>query len=157
MRAHLQHRSRTPADEHASAAHISMNRQHAPTPVDKDHVDRKAHAERMHGIARFEPQHAIRIEANAPKQSTHPLDCPVRDFDCDTSQLATMNQTRTPHSNPSCMNFIAIGNRGLMSALQRASDAQEPVDSVLIDGLVERMKAQMTELDGHGARRRSGP
>jgi hypothetical protein len=44
-----------------------------------------------------------------------------------------------------------------VSALQRASDAQEPVDSVLIDGLVERMKAQMTELDGHGAQRRSGP
>ncbi|AUT72753.1 response regulator [Paraburkholderia hospita] len=50
-----------------------------------------------------------------------------------------------------------VGNRGLVSALQRASDAQEPVDSVLIDGLVERMKAQMTELDGHGAQRRSGP
>jgi hypothetical protein len=111
----------------------------------------------MHGIARFDPQRAIRIEANAPKQSAQPLDRPVRDFDCDTSQLTTMNQTRMPQSKPSCMNFIAIGNRGLVSALQRASDAQEPVDSVLIDGLVERMKAQMTELDGHGAQRRSGP
>ncbi|ALL67948.1 hypothetical protein K788_0000939 [Paraburkholderia caribensis MBA4] len=68
-----------------------------------------------------------------------------------------MNQPRTHHSKPSCMNFIAIGNRGLMSALQRASDARELIDSVLLDGLVARMRAQMTELDDHGSRRRFGP
>ena len=157
MRTHLQRRSCTPADEHTPTTDISMNRQRAPTPVDKDHVDRKTHAERMHGIARFEPQRVIRIECNTPKQSAHPFDRPVRDFDSDTSQLTTMNQTRMPHSSPSCMNFIAIGNRGLLSALQRASNEREPVDSVLIDGLVARMRAQMTELDDHGSRRRFGP
>ncbi|SDJ37946.1 Hpt domain-containing protein [Paraburkholderia steynii] len=50
-----------------------------------------------------------------------------------------------------------VGNRGLVSALQRASSAREPVDNVLIDGLVARMRAQMTELDGHSSRRRVGP
>jgi hypothetical protein len=111
----------------------------------------------MHGIARFEPQRVIRIECNTPMQSAHPFDRPVRIFDSDSSQLAAMNQTRMPHSKPSCMNFIAIGNRGLVSALQRASSAREPVDNVLIDGLVARMRAQMTELDDHDSRRRFGP
>lgn len=50
-----------------------------------------------------------------------------------------------------------VGNRGLLSALQRASDEREPVDNVVIDGLVARMRAQMTELDDHGSRRRFGP
>ncbi|WP_343657237.1 response regulator [Paraburkholderia caribensis] len=50
-----------------------------------------------------------------------------------------------------------VGNRGLMSALQRASDAREPVDSVLFDGLVARMRTQMAELDHHGSRQRFGP
>lgn len=64
----------------------------------------------MHGIARFEPQRAIRIERNPPKQPAHPLDRPVSDFNRDITRFTTMNQTRVLHSKPSCMNFIAIGN-----------------------------------------------
>jgi hypothetical protein len=55
------------------------------------------------------------------------------------------------------MNFITIGNRGLMHALQRASATLEAVDSVLLDGLVARMEAQMSELRDTGARRKFGP
>ncbi|WP_193727551.1 hypothetical protein [Paraburkholderia franconis] len=45
------------------------------------------------------------------------------------------------------MNFIAIGSRGTMNALQRASAAQQPIDGGLLDGLVDQMRALMIELD----------
>jgi CheY-like chemotaxis protein len=49
-----------------------------------------------------------------------------------------------------------VGNRGLMNALQRASAAREPVDAALLDGLVERIGAQMNHLGSHGSHRQSG-
>jgi CheY-like chemotaxis protein len=49
-----------------------------------------------------------------------------------------------------------VGNRGLMNALQRASAAHDGVDTALLDGLVARMHAQMSELDRFGERRKLG-
>jgi hypothetical protein len=48
-----------------------------------------------------------------------------------------------------------VGNRGLMTALQHANAGAERVGDALLDGLVERIRAQMNDLAGRGSRRLS--
>ena len=45
-----------------------------------------------------------------------------------------------------------VGNRGLMTALQRASAGPEHADEALLDGLVERTRMQMSDLAGSRSR-----
>ncbi|MBN3752476.1 response regulator [Paraburkholderia sp. Tr-20389] len=49
-----------------------------------------------------------------------------------------------------------VGNQGLMHALQRMSSAPERDDDALLDGLVERIRAQMNDLASRGSRWQSG-
>jgi hypothetical protein len=89
-RRHLQRLSRAKVEQHAPPAYLVMNGDDALDAVKKQHVDRKAHAERMHGPAACEQQRFVGRKMIAAQQTAHPLARGLRDRNGNAGSVSAM-------------------------------------------------------------------
>jgi hypothetical protein len=98
---HFEGLSRAKIEQHAALTYIVMNGNGTLEPVEKYHVDGKAHAERMHRAAAFDQQRVVGRKLIMAQQTAHPFPRRFRDRYRDAEVVAANLKAAQFHSKPS--------------------------------------------------------